>query len=457
MFVLSEGAGPLYLRLYRQLRAQIEDGTLDAGDRLPSKRALASHLGVSINTVDAAYGQLLSEGFVTARPRSGFYVQPIEALQRLAPPEPEAAEQPCAEGPALIDFAPGGVAREKFPFSVWKRLLKSALEDPASLRRAEPQGDPGLRRAVAAYLHAARGVNCSFEQVVVGAGTDSLLSMLSYLLPDHCVMAVEDPVYNRAYRLFARMGHPVRPAQIDRQGVLVEPLEDLRCALLYTTPSHQFPLGIAMPMGRRAKLLNWAGRGQARYVLEDDYDSEFRYDARPVPSLQSADENGRVIYLGTFSRSVAPSIRVSYLVLPPSLLPLYQRDYAGFACAVSTLEQAALREFLRQGYFETHLNRMRVCYRAKRARLLEGLAPLEGQLRCIGEAAGCHLTLQAQNGLSEGELCRRALEAGVRVYPISPYFMGPCPYEGKVLLGFGALSQDAIDEGARALCKAWGC
>ncbi len=455
MLLLPEDGSPLYLNLYRQLRAQIETGERKAGEKLPAKRVMASQLGVSVNTVDAAYGQLLSEGFVEARPRSGYYVQPIGQIQRLPPPPQAAVSADAPRDGVRVDFAPGDIAREKFPFTVWNRLLKGAMDDPASLRRAEPQGDPGLRRAVAAYLHAARGVNCGPDQVVIGAGSDSLLSLLSYLLPNRYTAAVENPVYNKAYRLFARMGHRVVPAEIDRQGVMAEPLEDLADALLYATPSHQYPLGLSMPMGRRVKLLNWAGRGSSRFILEDDYDSEFRYDARPVPSLQSIDKNGRTIYLGTFSRSVAPSVRVSYLVLPPALLNLYRRGYAGFACAVSTLEQIALREFLLQGHFETHLNRMRVCYRAKRARLLAGLAPLEGQIRCIGEAAGCHLTLQSRNGLSEMELCRRALSAGVRVYPISPFFMGDCPYDGKVLLGFGGLSEGALQAGAAALCRAW--
>jgi len=455
MLTLPEDGGPLYLTLYRQLRAAIEDGSPAAGERLPSKRAMASRLGVSVNTVDAAYGQLVSEGFVEARPRSGYYVCPIGSLARLTPPRREPPTRPQPADSVRVDFAPGGVAREKFPFTVWQRLLRAALEEPDSLRRTEPQGEPGLRQAVADYLHAARGVRCGAEQLVLGAGTDNLLALLSYLLPNRFTAAVENPVYNRAYQIFARMGHPIRPAEIDRRGVLVEPLEDLDEAALYTTPSHQYPLGISMPMGRRVQLLEWAGRGTCRYIVEDDYDSEFRYDARPVPSLQSIDAGGRVIYLGTFSRSVAPSLRVSYLVLPPALLTAYRAECAHFSCAVSTLEQAALREFLLRGHFETHLNRMRVYYRAKRRRLLAALAPLAGQLRSIGEAAGHHLTLQAKNGLSEDDLCRRARDAGVRVYPVSPYFIGPCPYGGKVLLGFGGLSDAQIDEGAAALCRAW--
>ena len=455
MVILPGGDEPLYVAIYRQLRDQIQAGTLPAGARLPSRRALASRLGVSVNTVDGAYSQLQSEGFVESRPRSGYYVCVIDALQKLSLPGRRPETQPAQPDAVAVDFRPGGVAREKFPFSVWQRLLRSALEDPASLERTAPQGDPGLRRAVADYLYEARGVRCSVEQLILGAGTDSLLSMLSYLLPNRCTVAVENPVYNQAYRLFARMGHPVRPAEIDKQGVLVEPLEALDDVLLYTTPSHQYPLGLSMPMGRRVKLLNWAGSGRFRYIIEDDYDSEFRYDIRPLPSLQSADENGRVIYLGTFSRSVAPGLRVSYMVLPPELLRLYEAEYRRFSSQVSTVEQLALREFLVRGHFATHLNRMRVYCRAKRRRLVAALAPLEGQIRIIGEAAGHHLTVQAVNGMTERELCDAALTHGVRVYPISPYFMGPCPYDGKVLLGFGSLTDQQLEQGARALVQAW--
>ena len=454
MLTLPEDTLPLYRAIYQQLRNQIESGQLSAGTRLPSKRVLASQLGVSVNTVDGAYSQLLSEGFVESRPRSGYYVCTIDTLEKTAPqpkPHPIPSE---TRSQVTVDFAPGGVAREKFPFSVWQRLLRTCLETPGSLLRTAPQGDPGLRQAVADYLYSARGVRCDGSQVVIGAGTDSLLSILSYLLPNTCTMAVENPVYNKAYLLFSRMGHPVIPAEIDKQGVLVEPLEALDDVVLYTTPSHQYPLGISMPMGRRVKLLNWASSGHFRYIIEDDYDSEFRYDTHPVPSLQSIDRNDRVVYLGTFSRSVAPSIRVSYMVLPPELLDAYTRQYTCFSSEVSTLEQAALREFLLQGHFETHLNRMRVYYRAKRKRLMEALTPLEGQLRVIGEAAGHHLTVQSPV-LSETQLCDLALKQGVRVYPISPYFMGPCPYDGKVLLGFGGLRDEQLLDGAQRLCKAW--
>ena len=457
MILISFGDStlPLYLEIYQQLRQKIQSGELVAGTKLPSKRAFASQLGVSVNTVDGAYGQLLSEGFVDAMPKSGYFVNTIDRLEYAEPK----ITKTCANLPTIetiaYDFSPSGIAHDRFPFSVWQKILKNALEEKDILSRTHFQGDLSLREAVAEYLHGSRGVRCSGEQIVIGAGTDALLSIISYILPNSCTMAVENPVYNKAYELFARMGHQVVPAEIDKLGVLVQPLQAFDHMVLYTTPSHQYPLGLSMPMGRRVKLLNWASGGEFRYIIEDDYDSEFRYDAKPVPSLQSIDHNNRVIYLGTFSQSVAPSLRVSYMVLPPALLSLYTQIYGKFSTGVSTLEQVALREFYRNGHFETHLNRMRVHYKNKRKRLVELLKPLEGQIHPIGETAGHHLTVKSDKGWSEMQLCESARLQGVKVYPISPYFIGQCPYEGKVILGFGGLSEQQLHEGAARLVQAW--
>ncbi len=445
--------GTLYMELYQEFRQKIQEGTLQAGDKLPSKRVLSSQRGVSVNTVDGAYSQLLSQGFIEARAKSGYFVCSIDSVVTLAPPVMAQMPQATKENGVVVDFSTSGVATEKFPYTVWQRMLKQALDTPTSLSRSQRQGDYGLRQQIVSYLYSARGVVATAEQVVVGAGSDRLLSMLAYILPKDWALAVENPVYTQSYRHFQQMGHLVVKAEIDRQGVMVEPLEALEKAVVYTTPSHQFPLGLSMPMGRRVKLLNWAG--EHRYIIEDDYDSEFRYDTKPLPALQSIDHNHQVIYMGTFSRSVAPSLRVGYLVLPPQLLAWYHRDYGCFPCEVSTLEQKALALFMAGGHFETHINRMRVHYRNKRQWLLDAIAPLLRDLRTIGEVAGRHLTLQS-NRMTEDELCQKALEQGVKVYPISPYFMGACPYDGKVLLGFGGLSKEEIQEGGRRLVKAWG-
>lgn len=453
----QSGGESLYAQLYGSLRDQIITGERKAGEKLPSKRTLSQSLNISVNTVDAAYRQLESEGYIQARPRSGFYVCRIG---QLAPhlESPDTPKRPLqSDEPVKVDFSPSGIAAEKFPLRRWQQLLRSCAEDPAALKRTPPEGEPGLRAAIAAYLYRARGVRCQAENVIIGAGSESLLACLSHLLPDSCAFAVENPVYNRAYRHFARMGHPVVPAEIDHSGVMPEPLDHLEEAVLYTTPSHQYPLGLCMPMARRIELLNWCSRKTFRYVIEDDYDSEFRYDTRPIPSLQSIDRHGRVIYLGTFSRSVSPGLRISYMVLPDTLLRLYRQNYQAFGTGASTLEQIVLREFMLQGDFERHLNRMRVYYRGQRSFFLQQLTDMGTVIEPIGEAAGHHLAVRVHNGMQEAELCRSALEYGARVYPISGYFIGQMPamYEKKILLGFGGLSRAQIQQGTALLKQAW--
>lgn len=447
---------PLYESVYQQLRDEIITSERQAGDKLPSKRALATQLGISVNTVETAYRQLESEGYVEARPRSGFYVLPLEQLPVDRQANPATLHRP-EPAPLRVDFATGAVDASRFPITIWQRLIRGALARPEALQRCPSQGDLALRTEIARYLARARGVHCQPEQIILGPGTDYLLGVLSHILPQDCALGVENPVYNRAYLHFSRMGHPVFPVEIDRKGVMVEPLEQLDNVLVYTTPSHQYPLGVSMPMGRRTALLAWCRRGSFRYVVEDDYDSEFRYDTRPLPSLQSIDRDGRVIYLGTMSGVMAPALRISYMILPPQLLERFWAAEAVFPCMVSTLEQLALRDFMAQGYFDKHLNRMRVCYRTKRQTLADLLQPYAGKLEIIGMPAGSYLSIRVHNGMTEAELCESARQAGVRVCPISPCFMGgmPARYERKVLLGFGGLNDAQLAEGVRLLAEAW--
>jgi GntR family transcriptional regulator/MocR family aminotransferase len=450
---------PLYQQLYSQLRQEIQTGNLSAGQKLPSKRKLAEQLGISINTVEGAYTQLEAEGFILSSPRRGFFVQETGLLPVGDATAPEIPQNVQPEDPYAIDFSPSGMARGQFPFGVWRRLMRSCFNeyDEHLLLRTPQQGDPGLRQAIAAYLYRIRGVRCSPEQIVLGAGSDNLLFMLAYILPDQFTLAVENPLYNQAHRLFSRLGHPLHAVPVSPDGIDLTKLPDGDRVLVYTTPSHQYPLGYAMPIGQRTALLRWSSRGSERYIIEDDYDSEFRYSSRPIPSLQSIDQLGRVIYLGTFSRSVAPALRISYMVLPPALLEQFRASYSGYASTVSGFEQAVLREFMNGGHFETHVSRMRIFYRARRQCLVDALAPMGDFLEFLGEPAGHHLTLRIQNGMTESELVSAAKDAGVRVYPVSPYFLNEVPpeYRTTVLLGFGGLSDPEIQQGAELLRRAW--
>ena len=456
----QETGQPLDWQIYEQFRRDITSGALPAREKLPSKRALAASLGVSVTTVDAAYAQLACEGFIESSPKRGFYVCALGIL-KARPPQREVRQATAQTAVALqVDFSAGAVDPQAFPYNTWRKLLKNAFNeyDAQLLHRTPPQGDPALRSAIANYLYKARGVHCTQEQVIIGAGTDHLLLVLGFILGNSFSIAMENPVYSQAYQIFSRMGYPMLPVDIDMAGIPVDPLQDRENIAVYVTPSHQFPLGISMPISRRIQLLHWAEAGQARYIIEDDYDSEFRYTTRPLPSLQSIDSRDRVIYLGTFTKSIAPSLRISFLVLPPSLLDQYHTAYGMFGSPVSRLEQRVLCAFLEEGYFERHVNKMRVVYRNKRYFLEKCLRVAFGDILDIqGENAGHHLLVAPHNGMDEATLCTAAKSHGVGVYPISSYFIGKMPpcYQGRVLLGYGGLSEEQIQLGVHLLRKAW--
>ena len=355
---------PLYDQLYRHLAEEISRGKLPAGGKLPSKRKMCALLGVSMSTVDTAYSMLAAEGYVNVRPRSGYTVAD---LLPLTPPPATDVEKPAVSAPLWqFDCSTSAVDTSLFPFSSWARISKEAVyENPDLLQRGHPQGDLPLRSALADLLAQYRGVRCSPEQIVVGAGADWLLSMVLQLLPEHRSIALEDPGYPAAYAAAKRLGRQVCPISVDEQGMSPDGLERSGVNLAYITPSHQFPLGITMPAGRRSRLLHWAYGAPDRYLIEDDYDSEFRYASRPIPALQGMDREGRVVYLGTFSRSIAPAIRVAFAILPPALLERWRQEFSHSACTVSRFEQEALRRFLVQGLSSRHLRRSVNLYRKK--------------------------------------------------------------------------------------------
>lgn len=456
-YLTDDGKTTLYRQLYNALREKIISGEQKAGTKLPSKRAMAAQTGLSVNTVESAYSQLVSEGYVSVRPRSGYTVcriDPVQSVHLSKTVLPEQAAEPCG---FAVDFDPSKPAEDRFPQSVWQRLCSQVASGGQWLSARPRQGDLSLRQAVAAYLSGSRDVHTTPEHIIIGSGTQSLLTVLALLLDNQYTFAFEDPVYHRCAELFSRVGHPTLSVEVDKQGVCVRPIECLQHTVLYTTPSHQFPLGICMPMQRRVQLLNWCAEADDRYLIEDDYDSELRYDARPVPSLFSADRNDRVIYLGTFSSTVSPALRVGYMVLPEKLLSLYLASPLPLSCNVPAFEQQVLTRFMMEGYFEKHLNRLRTHYRRQRGFLLEELKRFDGIVEPIGEAAGSHLTVKVKNGMKEDELVRSAASEGVRVYPISPYFAQTMPqkYAGKILLGFGGLSRDQIADGVERLLRAW--
>jgi GntR family transcriptional regulator/MocR family aminotransferase len=450
----------LYMEIYRYLKQEITAGNLKSGEKLPSKRSLASHLAVSVNTVDGAYSQLVAEGYIEAISKRGFFVCEIEPFL-LEKKEKQLSKTAVVAAPHVItvDFSPNAIDRHLFPFEVFRKIFKGVFNeyDANLLNRSELKGDPKLREALVDFLYRSRGVSCSVEQIIIGSGTDHLLKSLGLLWGRDKAIVLENPVYLQAYKIFERMGNPVHVVDIDHKGIQISPLTEFMDAAIYVTPSHQFPLGISMPIDRRIKLLNFANEKEAVYIIEDDYDSEFRYNEKPLPSLQSIDNHGKVIYMGTFSKSIAPSFRISYMVLPDELLTEYQQIADEISSPVSSLEQKMIAAFIGEGYFEKHVNKMRKLYKEKRIVLMKALKTLGKTVTVTGENAGHHLLVQLSNGLSEDEMFKQALAQGVRVYPVSAYFINGVPkqYESMVLLGYGSLTTAEIYEGISRLKKAW--
>ncbi len=472
----------LYQQIYEYIRDEIRTGKLLAGEKLPSTRSLAEYLQVARSTVDLAYSQLVAEGYVEARPCKGYYVGLVEELLELSPQTSEKEgltekefsfgeetegskkgreEERKSSEWVRYDFSPHGVSLKHFPFATWKKITRNILVDANSEMFAlgDAQGDFRLRETISRYLHSSRGVNCRPEQIIIGAGTDYLFMLLEKILGRHVPIAMEEPTYQRAYKIFQSFAYEIIAVPMDSSGMNVEELRKTKARLAYVMPSHQFPTGVVMPIGRRMELLRWAKEREDAYLIEDDYDSEFRYRGKPIPSLQASDKNGKVIYMGTFSKSIAPAIRVGYMVLPQKLLACYRENCGYYASTVSRIDQRILNEFICDGYFERYLNKMRKIYRERHDYLLGLLAPFERSFQISGENAGLHLLLTSRNGITEGELLEAAKGEGIRLYGMSEACMEELgkehPFLNTVLLGYGAMEKKKLDEGVELLKKAW--
>ena len=451
---------PLYEQIYKYIKKEIQNGGLPFGERLPSTRKLAKYLQVSRTTVDMAYEQLVSEGYIEALPYKGYFVCELDGLYRLMPvqnPVKGFREEPKEQ--YIYDFSPNGIDLDSFPQNAWRKLSKTILqaENRQLFQLGDPQGEQELRVTLAQYLRQARGVETSPEQLVIGAGNDFLLLLLCSMFGTGQKIAMESPTYKKAYELLGNLSNELRVIEMDESGMRIDRLSETDAQIAYVMPSHQFPLGTVMPVKRRMQLLEWAAGASDRYIIEDDYDSEFRYKGRPIPALQGYDRNDRVIYIGTFSRSIAPAIRVSYMVLPKRILPLYQSRGRSISCTVSRVDQMLIAAFLNEGYYERHLNKMRAVYKSRHDVLLEALRPLRSICQVSGEHAGVHILLSFTNGMREEEAVRLAAEQEVKVYGLSGYFVGAAGLrrEDTVILGYANLPEAEIRSAAERLKAAW--
>ncbi len=482
MLLRLDGPGTLAEQVYAGLRAAILDVTLPPGSRLPSTRALAGESGVSRTTTQAAFDQLIAEGYLETRPGSGTYVAAelpdgsmsaerarSTAAQPVAPNIRFSAfgrcladrrfEAPNPNHAVRYNFRYGLPPVEAFPYDVWRRLLNRQIQDVSlrSLRYGEAEGSPALREAIASYLARSRGVVCSAEQVVVINGSQQGLDLTARLLvePGDAVV-VEEPQYQGARNAFVAAGARLIPIPVDADGLDPDrlPVDDASVRLAYVTPSHQFPAGGVMPIARRLALLAWAERAGA-VVIEDDYDSEYRYDGRPIPALQGLDRSGRVVYIGTFSKVLFPSLRIGYAVLPKSLLGPFAAAKWLADRHTPTIEQETLAAFIDEGHFERHLRRSRAANALRRAALLSSLDDAFGdRIEITGSNAGIHVVTWFQD-LGAGqtdEIVAGAKAVGVGVYPVAPYYLTP-PARAGLLLGYASLDERQIHVGIAKLAN----
>jgi GntR family transcriptional regulator/MocR family aminotransferase len=434
---------PLYEALYRCIRADILSGALSTGEKLPSKRSLAANLEVSKITVEAAYDQLLSEGYIRSVQKVGYFVEAVERTGRKQ--LPPAVPEPAAE-PPILDLT-GGTGH--FPFSVWSKLQREVMLDYGEklLLPIPNQGIWELRQAISQHLAQFRGMHVSPENILIGAGTDFLCNLLIQLLGRDKTYAVEEPGYGKIRRIYAAGGVRCVSAPLDGKGVMPQGLQN--ADVLHFSPSHHFPSGLVTPVGRRTELLDWAMERADRFIIEDDYDSEFRFDAHPMPTMESLDRAGRVIYMNTFSKTLAPSIRISYLALPEALMGQFREKLGFYSCTVPSFEQYTLARFLSRGYFEKHINRMRKAYRTTRNRVVEvlGNCPFAKNITILEQNAGLHFILKVDSSLSDDEMVKKCARAGIRIRALSDYFHGTEALDTHCLVvNYAGLKNEDIDK-----------
>ncbi|AIQ10820.1 MocR-like pyridoxine biosynthesis transcription factor PdxR [Paenibacillus durus] len=456
------GNEPLYIQLYEFLKGEIMNGSLPGGARLPSIRSAAAQLHISATPIETSYQQLLAEGFITSRPKSGYYVRAMHTYdsaepRRAAPVSYRVTARDDRE--YTYDFHQSKNDFTLFPHKIWRNLLQEQVGRGDILHYGDPQGEPALRDSISSYLRQFRGLRCTPEQIVIGGDQYTLSSLLALMLSERSdSLGFEDPGYHLVPSTFQRHGFRTVPLPLDKDGLNVEHLIGSGAQVLYVSPSHQFPCGMTMPIARRMQLLEWA-MNSGGILIEDDYDGEFRYHGRPVPSMQGLAEHSPVVYMGSFAQSVSPALCLHYMVLPEALLPAYYRlkNELYLEHSASRLNQMALHDFMERGHFGRHLRRMRQLYERKHDAVIRSVKRHFGETASLsGRNAGFHLLLTVKSSGAEEELAAAAREANVRIAPMGyTWWNQPACTEPSFILGFGGILEERIDDGIKALKEAW--
>ena len=455
---------PLYICLYNNIKSDILCGKLKPNERLPSKRNLAEHLKISTVTVENAYAQLLLEGYIFSIERKGYFVSklqeplPGQSVQNIRENRSDQGEDAKKY---IYDFKTNNILKEKFPFSIWARLMRETLseQDDRLLEAMPYNGIQPLRAAIADYLYHFRGMTVSADQIVIGAGTEYLYGLIIQLLGRENVFALEDPGYKKIAKVYQSNGANCEFIGMDGSGLSVTELKSSNANIVHISPSHHFPTGIVMPIKRRHELLMWANEHAGRYIIEDEYDSEFRFSGRPVQTLQSIDHNQKVIYVNTFSKSIAPSIRISYMILPRHLTEKFEKNLTFYSCTVPSFEQFTLAKFIAGGYFERHINRMRNYYKKQRDLLISLLksSRLGNRITIFEEHSGLHFLMKIDTGRSDVDIINSAGCNGIKLSCLSEYYYeAKRQKSGTVIINYSGIDSNKIQKAVGQLLKVFG-
>lgn len=461
-FIPAADAGSVTKQLCGFLRDQIENGALAPGLRLPPTRKAAQELGIARNIVIEVYEQLTAEGYLTSRSGSGTYIaEGIEVRNRATKPSASAPMQPspvipAAERTDLIVFDAGTPDLSRFPRRLWSKYVREAADsEPADVfSYGDVQGTPALREAIADYLHRVKGIRCGIDQLVITSGTSEAFLLLASAFSDRIRAAyVEEPTIGFVGDIFRKFKYDIRPVEVDDQGMNISRIDrSASGGLIVLTPSHQYPTGSILSIQRRQQVVALA-EAAGHYIIEDDYDSEFRHKGGSVPPLQLLAPS-QVIYAGTFSKTLSPALRIGFLLVPPSLTELVVRTKSGMNLSASAITQSALARFIRDGHFDRHIHKMRAVYKRKRHFLVDQCRRLFGdQVEVVGDEAGMHVQLAFRPDLY-GQLDWNRIEAfGVRLSTFDDYAMRMGRSPGKVVLGYGNLTEEQIAEGLRRISR----
>ena len=440
---LSKIKGPLYEGIYTYIKEDIQKSRLKADEKMPSKRALAKNLGVSIITIENAYDQLIGEGYLYTLPRKGYYVSRIENLSKFQATSTLSLDIHYPKpSKATINLSNNHIDSDDFPFSVWARLMRETIstKENALIKNSTCGGVYELRQAIANHLASFRGMNVDPDQIVIGAGTEYLYGVLIQLLGAEKTVCLENPGYKKIAQIYQSHHVNCTYANLDASGISMEEIRASGAEVVHISPT--------MPIKRRYELLSWANEKEKRMIIEDDYDSEFRLNGKPIPPLQTIDTSGKVIYVNTFSKSLAPTIRISYMVLPRNLANLYYEKLAFYTCTVSTFEQYTLASFIEEGYFEKHINRMRLAYGRRRKQMIECMKRhLDSkEYDLIENDSGLHFILCIHSKKSDDAFVQELEERGIHLSAIKDYFFDERKDTHQFLLNYASVHPEQMDE-----------